>query len=202
MTRAGWALVATALIACKGGDDSDGNNNNGADPNVDLTEGLARNEGCETVTGSGGEELPAAGATRYYVGSFDVKDDNVSGYEYLVLLWTELWKEQNPEAVDCKIAMSGTGGDKVDPIACGSCEFAISLTVEADAGLSDCDADFTDYMRTQGDYGTQDLFYNVFDAGGGEAHLFFESGSEFTNGGALQGDKLTYVTESTCVYSF
>lgn len=200
-----WAWVAVAAIGCKGGDDSDDTSGGvDADPHLELTEGLARQEGCETVTGGDGTEIPAAGATRYYAGSFEFNGDEVTGFEYYVLLWTEQWKADNPDAVDCRIAMSGNGGEKVSTSACGSCDFAFKLSVEMDAGLTTCDADFVAYMQSEGGYGAQNLFYNVYDAGGGEAHLFFESGTAFTEGGELSngGKSLTYLTEPSCVYSF
>ena len=153
-------------------------------------DGLGPEAACETLF-----DKPHPGATSFWLGDFDFgggDQTNIVGREAWVLFPNSSWTALG--AMDCEIVwdVSGTKSKKG-----AVSDYAMTLHLEIDLQASNCLEDLVTVTKL--DAGVQDTVYVVSVSKDGSAEVSFTSGT--TLGVGYTDDKrLTYVSESTCVW--
>jgi hypothetical protein len=200
MRYAGTILLALLAGCNKGGGDSDTNDTNDTDggggDSIDTNPDagtladefdLADEGTCESFDGYTHE-----GATRFYVGAFNVSGEDVTGYEAAVLFPNTSLQETVPEFTQCEVWFSATG-IKEDPVACGSCDYSLNLHFTLDRTKTSC---IDDYVNSSFDT-AYDVVYDVAIDGSGNSTFYFDSGTELGSG--IGNDNgATYASDKSC----
>jgi hypothetical protein len=198
-------LLSASLFGCDNGGfgNGDGENPDGVDGTQDLddpNQDIVYEEVCDGIEDSDGNFQPVTGATRYYVGAFnleagDVEGEwSVSGTESLILFANEAWLDSSDtNAMDCEIVWSVFG------TATGTeASYTISASARLDEGLTTCNIAFAKEAYDE----SQELEYGVTINTTSEpwtSYFTFASGSELGSGQANAGG-VTYTSNAGCQF--
>ena len=191
-------LAITALTACTGG--GGGGGGGSADDLADPADGLVYMDDCDGVEDSTGEFQPVTGATRYYVGAFDLTEAeadgewDVSGTESLVLFANQAWLDSDDDnAMDCEIVWTVFG------TATGTeASYTIAASARLDETLTTCNIAFAKEAYDE----SQELDYGVTVNTSSEpwvSYFTFASGAELGSGQA-NANGVTYASTPGCQF--
>ncbi|MBN2799586.1 MAG: hypothetical protein JXX28_10600 [Deltaproteobacteria bacterium] len=191
--RYSW-MMALALVACDKTTDTHDPNTSDVDYTMpDLPSGLVADEGCNGANDSDGNYHDIAGATTYWVGNFAFNaEGDVEGTERWVQYANPTWiaEEEDLPGEVCVITWDAFGV-KGDPVACGTCDYSLTI----DAYINRADSDCPDGLWA--DEENYSVVYDVRVVGDQSTFYFASSGNELAVGDASD-DTASYVTEGAC----
>jgi hypothetical protein len=93
----------------------------------------AQTDGCEELEGAS-----YAGAVSYFLGDFQLADEQWTGTESWILYANEAWKDAGES--DCRVVWSIIA-EEVSPSECSDCDLGLQLEASIDDAQTDCPED-------------------------------------------------------------
>jgi len=195
MKKIPWLALVLVAFSCNKDDteETDTDTDTDTDADFDPTEGLSYHTECDC---SPTYCYDWTAASRNFVGVFDfVGEDEVEGYEWWVIFpndtlkatadWTDIDDH-------CLVTweVEGTKGDASEN--CTGCQYSIAIDAEIVSAETNCPA---------GVYAGEETFSVTYDVNvsGGTSSFYFATSGNLLGEGDGDDNRISYVTEWTCV---
>jgi hypothetical protein len=180
----------------------------GGDPSPTLTNtvggggGALRDLAANLQKGLCSNGPGAEGADSYFVGKFQVQNNQVSGTETWVLYANPKWTAKG--GLDCSVTWNITGSQSPGGGACGTCDSTLSFQAVADVHGSQCPEDLVlgrllpNGQRAGGEAQNFAQSYGIERRPDGPARVYFGRSGKLLGEGYHDSTGITYASSHSC----